>query len=286
MRAVVAVDWTDETFSAVQALTRLYEVKEIDLVHAVDVRPFESPLFAPAMAKEAYAEFRQALVNFGQQLLEQTAALIPPDAGSVRRLCEMGAPAEVVLDTVRAASADLVVLGARGRGRISELVLGSVSHKVLLKVPCSTLIIKRSLVSCRRVLLAIEGADDAERLQSWLLAHPFKHSVELTVFNVVPNPYFGDPGAGFAYASWMKEAEQFAEQLVQNVASALNGTHYSATTQVIRGFPAEEIAKVAENFDLVVVSSHGRKAIARFLLGSVSHSLVHRVTCPVLVVRP
>jgi nucleotide-binding universal stress UspA family protein len=37
--------------------------------------------------------------------------------------------------------------------------------------------------------------------------------------------------------------------------------------------------------DLVVVASHGRKGLMRFLLGSVSHSIVHQVTCPILVVR-
>ena len=37
--------------------------------------------------------------------------------------------------------------------------------------------------------------------------------------------------------------------------------------------------------DLVVVGSHSRKGVERFLLGSVSHSVVHRVACSILVVR-
>ena len=35
----------------------------------------------------------------------------------------------------------------------------------------------------------------------------------------------------------------------------------------------------------VFITSHGRKGISRFLLGSVSHAVVHHVTCPVLVLR-
>jgi nucleotide-binding universal stress UspA family protein len=45
------------------------------------------------------------------------------------------------------------------------------------------------------------------------------------------------------------------------------------------------IEQEAKGMDLVVVTSHGRKGISRFLLGSVSHAVVHHVTCPVLVLR-
>ena len=285
MRIVAAVDWSDETFSAVQAVTQLYAAEELILIHAVDVRPFESPVRGLAIARQAYEEYRQALVNAGNQLLEQTSALVQTSVGSIRRLCEIGAPTDVILDTIRAASADLVVLGARGRGRLTELVLGSVSHHVLLHAPCSTLVIKRPLNSLKRVLLAVESSDDAEQVQRWLHSRPFKKPVELTVMNVVPNPYFGDPGTTIAYASWTKEAEESATRLVNHVKDELSGPSYSVTTEVVMGFPTEAIARAAERFDLLLVGSHGRKGVERFLLGSVSHSLVHRVACPILVVR-
>ena len=35
----------------------------------------------------------------------------------------------------------------------------------------------------------------------------------------------------------------------------------------------------------VFITSHGRKGLSRFLLGSVSHTVVHHVICPVLVLR-
>jgi nucleotide-binding universal stress UspA family protein len=42
---------------------------------------------------------------------------------------------------------------------------------------------------------------------------------------------------------------------------------------------------VGNSYDLTVVGSHGRKGLDRFLLGSVSHGIVHRANNPVLVVR-
>jgi nucleotide-binding universal stress UspA family protein len=41
----------------------------------------------------------------------------------------------------------------------------------------------------------------------------------------------------------------------------------------------------AEGKDLIVVSTHGRHGLDRFLLGSVSHAIVHRASVPVLVVH-
>ena len=52
--------------------------------------------------------------------------------------------------------------------------------------------------------------------------------------------------------------------------------------------PATEVAQIAADLeaDLVVVGTHGRRGIARLLLGSVAEAVVRLAPCPVLVVRP
>jgi nucleotide-binding universal stress UspA family protein len=49
--------------------------------------------------------------------------------------------------------------------------------------------------------------------------------------------------------------------------------------------PAEALLDETENADLVVVGSHGRGAVRRMLLGSVSHAILHYAKCPVAVLR-
>lgn len=57
--------------------------------------------------------------------------------------------------------------------------------------------------------------------------------------------------------------------------------------EVMRGYAPDEIEDLAEKLeaDLIVVGSRGRRAISRFMLGSVSTRLVHASRRPVLVVH-
>jgi nucleotide-binding universal stress UspA family protein len=285
VRIVVAVDWSDEAFSAVQEVCKLYQPGELTLVHAVDLGFLESPVTAQAMNVQGYDEFRKAMMDGGKQLLTQTGALVPP-AVTVKRVCEIGSPAKIILDTARAASADLLVLGTRGRGRMAELLLGSVSHRVLMHATCPTLIVKRAMPALQKVLLAVEGLEDAAWLQIWLRAHPFNAPVELTVMTVVPKPQAIDPRIFPIVEAWNKTVLQSARELLDNVAESLKGPLYrKVTSRLPEGNPAELIAQEAASHHLLVVGSHARKGVDRFLLGSVSHALSHRAACSVLVVR-
>jgi|FreactTroBogLake_1042271.scaffolds.fasta_scaffold09101_3 nucleotide-binding universal stress UspA family protein len=54
-----------------------------------------------------------------------------------------GDPAEEICRTARSDHFDLIVIGTRGRSLFTELLLGSVSHKVLQHAPCPVLVIRK-----------------------------------------------------------------------------------------------------------------------------------------------
>jgi len=62
-------------------------------------------------------------------------------AQRIESLVEIGDPAKCIVDMAGARQADLVVLGRRGLGTISQLLLGSVSHKILQTSRCPVLIV-------------------------------------------------------------------------------------------------------------------------------------------------
>jgi len=59
------------------------------------------------------------------------------------------------------------------------------------------------------------------------------------------------------------------------------------TSTVGHGIPYEEILKYqsGNSFDLIVIASHGRSGIAKYLMGSVAAKVVNGATCDVLIVR-
>lgn len=73
--------------------------------------------------------------------------------------------------------------------------------------------------------------------------------------------------------AWKREAERIAGSEVRAVLAT--------------GSPASEVARIAdaERADLVVVGTHGRKGLPRFVLGSVAEAIVRQSPCTVLVAR-
>ncbi len=60
---------------------------------------------------------------------------------NVRLQTGWGDPAQTIIETVRREKADILVVGRRGRGRLSGLLLGSVSQKLTSLAPCPVLVV-------------------------------------------------------------------------------------------------------------------------------------------------
>ncbi len=60
---------------------------------------------------------------------------------TVRTVAAWGDPAEAIIDVVKREKADILVVGRRGRSRLSRLLLGSVSQKLASLAPCKVMIV-------------------------------------------------------------------------------------------------------------------------------------------------
>jgi nucleotide-binding universal stress UspA family protein len=63
------------------------------------------------------------------------------DVSDIRLEAGWGDPAEVIIETARRQQADAIVMGRRGRGRLTGLLLGSVSQKVARLAPCAVVLV-------------------------------------------------------------------------------------------------------------------------------------------------
>lgn len=285
MKVVAAVDWSDASFSAVEQVGLLYRPETVVIVHGVDLGLFQSPMMAQAANLQGYDEFRGAMIDAGRTVVERARTLLPPDIPSVVTRCEVAHAARFIMAQAQAEEADLVVVGTHDRSRVMELFVGSVSHQVLLHGGRSTLIVKGKARPVSRVLAAVEGREDAARVQAWIAAHPFRTPVTLSVLSVVPSLSMLDPHPVIGLQHLLEDSLRHAEAMVQDIAHALTTAGNTAAGLVRTGDPVTAVCETARDYDLLVVGSHGRTGLDRFLLGSVSHGIVHRADVSVLVVR-
>ncbi|MEO8902537.1 MAG: universal stress protein [Polyangiaceae bacterium] len=80
----------------------------------------------------------------------------------------------------------------------------------------------------------------------------------------------------------------YVEQALAAVANEVAVAPIRWSIHVRQADPAHALAQLASDLraDLVVVGTHGRKGLARFLMGSVAEGVVRLAPCPVLVMRP
>ena len=285
MRIVVGVDWSEESFAAVEQVGLLYRPDDVVLVHGVDLGMLQSPIVAGAVNLQGYDEFRQALIDAGRQAVERCRSLLPAETPSIRTMCEVQHPTAFILDSAAAVKADLIAMGTHDHSRLTEMFAGSISHRVLLHATVPTLIVKGKARPVARVLMAVEGREDTIRLHRWLTSHPFKNPVAVTILSVVPSLEMVNEQLMVKLKSWSEQNTQHAEQVVHDTSQTLAGPHFTVSTMVRTGDPATVVCEVGNSHDLIVIGSHGRKGFDRFLLGSVSHGIVHRANTSVLVVR-
>lgn len=84
---------------------------------------------------------RSALQVLGQRIVEEAVKIAKQmKVAKITIAVENGDPAEQILARAKKSRSDLIVVGTRGLNRVSEMILGSVSHKVihLAKCPCLT----------------------------------------------------------------------------------------------------------------------------------------------------
>lgn len=186
MKVVLGVDWSDDAFAAVEQLGILYRPDEVTLVHGVDIGFFEYPIVAEAANLQGYDIFRKAMFDAGCQALDQAATILASDISQPRKLCEFRKPARFLLDAATSIKADMVVVGTHDHSRVKELVLSSISHRILLHATQPTLIVKGKAKQVRRVLVAVEGPEDGRQICDWLARHPFRMPVEAMVITAVP----------------------------------------------------------------------------------------------------
>lgn len=169
---------------------------------------------------------------------------------------------------------DLTVVGARGRGPVASMVLGSTADW-LMRCPSTPLVIAREGSPVRRILLCVDGSAHADAALAALLAMPWVGDCDVEVLAV----FEGDDALRAA-------AQRAVDRLAQTGATVsvrVIEPDPEALTINARDRILEEVR--ATGPDLVVLGTAGRTGLSRLTVGSVAGAITHTSGCSVLLAR-
>ena len=140
----------------------------------------------------------------------------------------------------------------------------------------------------KKILVTLDGSELAKKAlgQAEQLAKTF--DAEIILFQVVPfMPIYGSPELVTPLIVDEKQKEA-AEKYLNNLAEELKKKNLKVTAMVKTGQQvAVEIIDFAKEsgVDLIVMCTHGRSGITRWVLGSVAHKVITRAETPILLVH-
>ena len=144
MKILLAIDGSPHSGAAIAAVAhqtwpRDTVVQILTVIHPA-VPPLPDPILTIASVPE---EQVHELRRLAPQLLEKASQQIRPNRDVIvtTKILE-GSPKQVIVEEAREWGADLIVVGARGYGRLTGLALGSVAGAVAADAPCSVQIIR------------------------------------------------------------------------------------------------------------------------------------------------
>lgn len=137
----------------------------------------------------------------------------------------------------------------------------------------------------KTILCPIDFSDSSDAAIGYASLLASESGARLFIVHVEePLPEYPPDFAGYGIGSGASEEEQLFD-LLGSFQPTVEGVEFEH--RHLKGSPASEILRFAEQekIELIVMGTHGRKGLSRFLMGSVAESIVRRAQCPVLTIK-
>lgn len=265
-RSVRAVDW-----GAAEAERR---GAPLHLVYA-----FEFPALSEGYEPLSSDEMLQP----GNRMVgEQVARVREAHPGlAVSGQAVLGRPSVVLVEASRRSS--VVVVGARGRGRLSGALLGSVSQKVAAHAHGPVIVVRQQVSDLPGpVVVGADPEDPPREALTFAVEEARRRGTGVTVVTVSRELPFRVEYGEAALEVFRRHVEE-AQRRLHEVVDEMAAEHgVPVEVRVSSAHPVDAIVEAAGTDSLVVVGSRGHGGLASVLLGSVSRGVLHRA--PVVAV--
>jgi nucleotide-binding universal stress UspA family protein len=242
---------------------------------------------------ESFA-FEKDQARYAKSMLPTLIPAEYMDRLDLQTIVKVGVIQDELLAVVKDEKIDIVVMGTHGRNAFERFLLGSLTEKMLRKVPVPILTVSHldaaldlhtaGPVSLRKILYATDLSDssDVGLRVAFEIARGTGASVTvLHVLQALETIYWGAEG-GFIG----QELKTIQEETFKRLQTSMlhGGEGVAATPIMVEGEPFREILNVAEEekSDLIVLNLQGKGLVERALLGSTAERVIRSAHVPVL----
>lgn len=210
-----------------------------------------------------------------------------PTPADRKVLVAVGPPADELEKFAREKASELLVCGTSGHGRMRNALFGSTAYRLTHSSTRPTIFVPSgsSLPPAKHILVALDFSDCSLAALTWAGKCAARWGSSVTAVHGIGvsalSPDY-EPGVNF-----VPMVEALTEQREEQLSAQLADRGVEGNVIVSRLSPSEAIAETAASLgaDLVVMGTHGRGAVGRFLLGSVATRVLRDTTVPVATIH-
>lgn len=299
MRVLLAVDGSAHSFDAVGQVGHLLTPGSDEV--AIYCSPPEVRLQSSAVSAEVVARARESLAA---SIHEEARKRLPEALqGNVHKIVGTRDPRQGIVAAAEQWFAQLIVVGARGLGRLDRLLLGSVSRAVVHAAKVPVWVARSTGAATQksmRVLLACESPELGLPAAELLARFSWPAGSQCQALTVVFDLFGGrvpdwlqqqarSPDTESMVQVWAREHDEAmrgASARLQQFIQALPSGFPPCQPVVAEGDAASQILAAAarEPADLIVVGVHHKGFFNSVILGSTSEAVLNHAACSVLTV--
>ncbi len=137
-------DFSDNAQRAVAYIKQLKEAgsQEVVLLHVINQRIIDGLTRHGVLETDA-EKWKKGVKAVAEESLGEIGNSLEKVGFSVKRIIKTGYPSSVILDFEKQEKPSIIVVGSHGRSNLTDMLLGSVSDRVIRKSKCPVLVVKR-----------------------------------------------------------------------------------------------------------------------------------------------
>ena len=284
---LVGADGSPSSLEAVEAAAREARIwgRTLRIVHAQSWPAMNVPFGTSALALP-----EGELAELAQQTLSEAVERARATEPNVEIDEEVVAGEALAVLEAESRTASLVIVGSRGLGGFTGLLVGSVAVHLATHAQCPVLVVRGTSNPQGPVVLGVDGSEDGAAAVDFAFDEAAMRRAELIALHTWNNwtgPVTATPGE---VAPLVYDIDRLREEEQRVLSEAISGHRQrypdlKVTQRLENSRTRPALIEASEGAQLIVVGARGRGGFTGLLMGSVSQAVLHHAHCPIVVAR-